>query len=302
MSARSPTDRRARGPRSSRRASAARPQDMLEAAVVLEAWARRAGAAARSRTGARADARAHGAGPTRAPARLPRRAPPREGVAAEALAFVLTVSRSRCWAAPLAADLGAPSWSRRCCVALPLTLGAAVGRCAAATSAGRRDSSQLGAPAPASSLLGAACSWRGLPLARSALAGLLAGAADAHLDRRARCSSGAAGRRCTPASSSARHGRDARRRPGAGRRSAPSPRSTILAVGAGAARAGAVARILPAAGPRALRRRRIGAGLGVLLVATRASAGRRGRCPRSPCCPRPSRASGAATTCGSSSR
>jgi hypothetical protein len=94
------------------------PQDMLEAAVVLEAWggvpAGRALEAGRAVMAAQAPAQESSAGP------LPE-APPREGIAAEAISFVLAVLAIACWAMPLADAVGADVVRSAVLVALPLT-------------------------------------------------------------------------------------------------------------------------------------------------------------------------------------
>ena len=96
------------------------PQDMLEAAVVLEAWAG-VPARARARRGARRSWRRTRRRPRRAAGPLP--APPeREGFASEAVSFVLAVLAIACWAAPLAAALGTEVVRHGLLVALPLTL------------------------------------------------------------------------------------------------------------------------------------------------------------------------------------
>ena len=95
------------------------PQDMLEAAVVLEAWAGvpagRALDAGRELMAVRTPQREKSAGA------LPE-APVREGFAAEAVSFVLAVVAIACWAAPLARELGAEVLRVGLLVALPLTL------------------------------------------------------------------------------------------------------------------------------------------------------------------------------------
>lgn len=96
-----------------------RPQDMLEAAVVLEAWA---GVSAQ---GALAAARAlMPTTPTKpqssvGPLPKPRS---RDGVLLEGTAFIITVIAIACWAAPLALSLGVEVVERALMVALPLTL------------------------------------------------------------------------------------------------------------------------------------------------------------------------------------
>jgi len=95
------------------------PQDMLEAAVVLEAWA---GVPAQRAldTGRRLmPATPAEPLPSRAKAATPR---PRTGVVLEATAFAATVLAIALWAAPLADDLGAAVVERGLQIALPLTL------------------------------------------------------------------------------------------------------------------------------------------------------------------------------------
>jgi hypothetical protein len=97
------------------------PQDMLEAAVVLEAWggvpARDALAAGRALMGA-------SAGPQEASvARLQGPGEAQEGFLVEAIAFVMAVVAIACWAVPLASSLGAGLVQRALIVALPVTLG-----------------------------------------------------------------------------------------------------------------------------------------------------------------------------------
>jgi hypothetical protein len=95
------------------------PQDMLEAAVVLEAWA---GVPAQRAldTGRRLMPAAPAEPlPSRARAATPR---PRSGVVLEATAFAATVLAIALWAAPLADDLGAAVVERGLQIALPLTL------------------------------------------------------------------------------------------------------------------------------------------------------------------------------------
>jgi hypothetical protein len=98
------------------------PQDMLEAAVALEAWA---GVPA-------GDALRTGAAMMRSSAPASRRSAGRPpameagagggGAALEALAFVVAVVAIACWAAPLADSLGRSAVERALVVALPMTL------------------------------------------------------------------------------------------------------------------------------------------------------------------------------------
>ncbi len=95
------------------------PQDMLEAAVVLEAWAgvpaQGALAAARGLMPAGLRRAQPSVGPLPGPSS-------REGVLVEATAFVITVIAIALWAAPLASSLGARVVERGLMLALPLTL------------------------------------------------------------------------------------------------------------------------------------------------------------------------------------
>jgi hypothetical protein len=98
------------------------PQDMLEAAVVLEAWAgvpaARALDAGRSLMAAQAPAPL----PARSAAALPPPPPLRDDFDAEAASFVLAVLAIACWAAPLADGLGTSVLRTGILVALPVTL------------------------------------------------------------------------------------------------------------------------------------------------------------------------------------
>ena len=95
------------------------PQDMLESAVALEAWA---GVDA-------SEALAHGremmawapSAPKRSAGRLPG-TPEQRGIAIEALSFVIVVVAIACWAAPLSDRLGAGVVERALIIALPATL------------------------------------------------------------------------------------------------------------------------------------------------------------------------------------
>ena len=95
------------------------PQDMLEAAVVLEAWAgvpaQRALATARELMPVV---------PAEASASVSKQQPsrPRSGVVLEGAAFVLTVVAIALWATPLTADLGARVVEHALKLALPVTL------------------------------------------------------------------------------------------------------------------------------------------------------------------------------------
>jgi hypothetical protein len=95
------------------------PQDMLEAAVALEAWAglRALDALGTGRDLMRASRRE--AQPSIGKLPLP---DAQEGLAVEAAAFVVVVISIACWAAPLATTLGAGVVEHGLMVALPLTL------------------------------------------------------------------------------------------------------------------------------------------------------------------------------------
>jgi hypothetical protein len=95
------------------------PQDMLEAAVVLEAWA---GVPAQTAlAAASATMPAEPARPQPSVGRLPRR---REGdrVLADGAAFLVTVVAIACWAAPLTSSMGVAAVEHGLMLALPLTL------------------------------------------------------------------------------------------------------------------------------------------------------------------------------------
>jgi hypothetical protein len=95
------------------------PQDMLEAAVVLEAWA---GVPAQTALAvASATMPVEPASPQPSAGRLPRH---REGdrVLADGTAFLVTVVAIACWAAPLTSDMGVAAVEHGLALALPLTL------------------------------------------------------------------------------------------------------------------------------------------------------------------------------------
>lgn len=96
-----------------------RPQDMLEAAVVLEAWAglpaQTALAAARRLMPPTLPA------PQASVGRLPASSA-RDGMVVEGLALVITVIAIACWTAPLCSSLGASVVEQGLLFALPLTL------------------------------------------------------------------------------------------------------------------------------------------------------------------------------------
>jgi hypothetical protein len=95
------------------------PQDMLEAAVVLEAWA---GVPAQTALAAASAAMpVEPASPQPSAGRLPRH---REGdrVLADGAAFLVTVVAIACWAAPLTSGMGVTAVEHGLALALPLTL------------------------------------------------------------------------------------------------------------------------------------------------------------------------------------
>jgi hypothetical protein len=95
------------------------PQDMLEAAVVLEAWA---GVPAQSAlTAARALMPAAPRLPQPSVGRLPAPSAQQPGLL-PGVAFIVTVIAIACWAAPLASSLGGGVVERGLMLALPLTL------------------------------------------------------------------------------------------------------------------------------------------------------------------------------------
>jgi hypothetical protein len=95
------------------------PQDMLEAAVVLEAWtglrAREALAAGRRIMRSAGQERQRSAGDVPVPDK-------QERFAYEALAFIVAVIAIACWAGPLSRSLGPAAVERGVVVALPMTL------------------------------------------------------------------------------------------------------------------------------------------------------------------------------------
>ena len=167
-----------RSRRLSGRASAATPQDMLEAAVVLEAWA---GVPAQRALDDRpalmpvtpaeplpSRAKARPRGRARASCWRRRRSPP-------------TVLAIALWAAPLADDLGAGVVERALRIALPLTLALQwglrsryLGRPAGLLALARHRRGSRSAPSRSSSL----------PAAAFGLGGARGRAADRHVDRR----------------------------------------------------------------------------------------------------------------------
>jgi hypothetical protein len=95
------------------------PQDMLEAAVVLEAWA---GVPAQTALAAASVTMpVEPASPQPSAGRLPRH---REGdrVLADGAAFLVCVVAIACWAAPLTSDMGVTAVEHGLALALPLTL------------------------------------------------------------------------------------------------------------------------------------------------------------------------------------
>jgi hypothetical protein len=96
-----------------------RPQDMLEAAVVLEAWAGLPAQAALA--AARRMMPATPAEPEVSVGALPGRSS-RQGILLEGAALVVTVIAIACWAAPLTSSLGVTAVEHALMLALPLTL------------------------------------------------------------------------------------------------------------------------------------------------------------------------------------
>ena len=97
-----------------------RPQDMLEAAVALEAWA---GLSAQPALDAAREVMREGGGaPAPSTGALPDR-DEEQGALAEALTFLLSVIAIAGWAGPLAASAGAGTVQRAVMLALPVTLG-----------------------------------------------------------------------------------------------------------------------------------------------------------------------------------
>jgi hypothetical protein len=95
------------------------PQDMLEAAVVLEAWAGVPAQAALA--AAAATMPAEPALPQPSVGRLPRPRD-RDGVLADGAWFMVTVVAIACWAAPLSVDVGVRAIEHALALALPLTI------------------------------------------------------------------------------------------------------------------------------------------------------------------------------------
>jgi hypothetical protein len=95
------------------------PQDMLEAAVVLEAWAGVPAQAALA--AASATMPAEPALPQPSVGRLPRHGDG-EGMIANGVAFLITVVAIACWASPLSSSMGVMAVEHGLALALPLTL------------------------------------------------------------------------------------------------------------------------------------------------------------------------------------
>jgi len=145
------------------------PQDMLEAAVALEAWAGIPAGDALST----AAAMMHAAEPKSKPSagQLPRRARQR-GIGVEALSFAVAVIAIACWAAPLSRSVGAGVVERALICALPTTLALQWGLASRYLSR-PHGLAQLGRR-PLGLLL-AALLVTGLPAAALGLSGVLAG-------------------------------------------------------------------------------------------------------------------------------
>jgi hypothetical protein len=95
------------------------PQDMLEAAVVLEAWA---GVPAQTAlAAASATMPVEPARPQPSVGRLPRHREG-DGVLVDGVAFLITVVAIACWAAPLSSSMGVTAVEHGLTLALPLTL------------------------------------------------------------------------------------------------------------------------------------------------------------------------------------
>jgi hypothetical protein len=145
------------------------PQDMLEAAVVLEAW----GGVPARRALALGSRLLHGTAGEPAPSigALPD-APPRKGVVLESLVLLVAILAVACWGAPLTASLGAGTFGRALLIALPLTL--ALQWALRSRYLNRPDGLAALAARPASTAL-TALALVALPAATLGQAGMLAG-------------------------------------------------------------------------------------------------------------------------------
>ena len=152
-----------------------RPQDMLEAAVALEAWAglHADGALVAAREVMR-DASEE---PEASSGALPERSAD-HGALREALAFLITVIAIACWTAPLAASVGAGVVGRGVMLALPVTLGLQWGL-SSRYLAREHGRAQLARRRPVLAL--AACTLVGASWLALGQAGLIAGLSDGDL-------------------------------------------------------------------------------------------------------------------------
>jgi hypothetical protein len=145
------------------------PQDMLEAAVVLEAWGGVPAQRALDTAGALMTTSPSPSRPSTGTLPVPAR---QQGVVLEGAAFVLTVLAVALWAAPLAAGLGASVVERALIVALPLTLGLQWGLRSRYLG---RPKGLLALARRRRALLVGGCAVVGLPAALLGLSGLVAG-------------------------------------------------------------------------------------------------------------------------------
>jgi hypothetical protein len=146
-----------------------RPQDMLEAAVALEAWAGLQAQGALE--AAREVMRDASPVPEASTGALPERSAER-GALVEALTFLLTVIAIACWTAPLAAGAGVAEVGRGVMLALPVTLGLQWGL-SCRFLAREHGRAQLGRRRPVLAL--AACALVGAAALALGQAGLIAG-------------------------------------------------------------------------------------------------------------------------------
>ena len=145
------------------------PQDMLEAAVVLEAWGGVPAQRALDTAGALMTSSPSPSRPSTGTVPVPAR---QQGVVLEGAAFVLTVLAVALWAAPLAAGLGTSVVERALIVALPLTLGLQWGLRSRYLG---RPKGLLALARRRRALLVGGCAVVGLPAALLGLSGLVAG-------------------------------------------------------------------------------------------------------------------------------
>ena len=145
------------------------PQDMLEAAVVLEAWGGVPAQRALDTAGALMTSSPSPSRPSTGTLPVPAR---QQGVVLEGAAFVLTVLAVALWAAPLAAGLGTSVVERALIVALPLTLGLQWGLRSRYLG---RPNGLLALARRRRALLVGGCAVIGLPAALLGLSGLVAG-------------------------------------------------------------------------------------------------------------------------------